>query len=117
MRRVLLLEAMVCLAVLTARAQDPVKVDSKHYKVEFENTHVRVLRVHHDPHDSAPMHEHLASVVVWLTEAHEKLTYPDGKAQESHSKAGQVNWTDGTKHAVENRSDQPFKEILVGLTD
>ena len=28
-----------------ANAQDPVKVDAKHYKVEFENDSVRVLRI------------------------------------------------------------------------
>jgi hypothetical protein len=27
------------------KAQDPVKVDSKHYKVETENKQVRVLRI------------------------------------------------------------------------
>ena len=30
---------------------DPVAVDTKHYKVEFENEHVRVLRVHYGPHE------------------------------------------------------------------
>src|SRR5471030_2026998 len=30
---------------------DPVKVDGKHYKVEFENEYVRVLRVHYDPRE------------------------------------------------------------------
>ncbi len=115
MRRVLFLTAFLCLAVSTAKAQDPVKVDPKHYKVEIENAQVRVLRVHHDPHDRAPMHEHPAGVVVWLTDGHEKLTFPDGKTQESRSKAGQVSWTAGTTHAVENLSDKPFEVILVEL--
>lgn len=74
-----------------------------------------MLRVHHDPRDRAPMHEHPASVVVWLSDGHEKLIFPDGKTQESHSKAGEVSWAGGTKHAVENLSDQPFEVILVEL--
>jgi quercetin dioxygenase-like cupin family protein len=115
MERFSLLIALLCLVVLPALAQDPVKVDPEHYKVEFENAQVRVLRIHHDPHDRAPMHEHPAGVVVWLTEGHEKLTLPDGKTQESHTKAGQVSWTAGTKHAVENLSDRPFEVIFVEL--
>ncbi len=115
MRRVLFLTGLLCLVASTATAQDPVKVDPNHYKVEFENARVRVLRVHHDPHDRAPMHEHPAGVVVWLTDSHEKLIFPDGKSQESRSKAGEVSWTGGTKHAVENLSDQPFEVMLVEL--
>ncbi len=115
MGRVSFLIALLCLAASTLTAQDPVKVDPEHYKVEFENTQVRVLRIHHDPHDRAPMHEHPAGVVVWLTDGHEKLTLPDGKTQESHTKAGQVRWTAGTKHAVENLSDRPFEVIFVEL--
>ena len=110
-----MLIALLCLATSTAIAQDPVKVDPDHYKVEFENAQVRVLRVHHAPHDRAPMHEHPTGVVVWLTEGHEKLTLPDGKIQESHSEAGQVSWTAGAGHAVENLSDKPFEVILVEL--
>lgn len=115
MRRAFFLAGLLCLAVLTAAAQDPVKLEPKHYKVEIENAQVRVLRIHHDPHDRSSMHEHPAGVVVWLTDGHEKLTFPDGKTQESHSNAGQVSWTAGTKHAVENLSDKPFEVIFVEL--
>src|SRR4051794_497938 len=37
---------------------DPVKVDPKHYHVEFENDQVRVVRVKIGPGQTAPMHEH-----------------------------------------------------------
>ena len=30
---------------------DPAKVDSKHYKVEFENDKVRVLRINYGAHE------------------------------------------------------------------
>ncbi len=115
MERISFLIALLYLAASTAIAQDPVKVDPEHYKVEFENAQVRVLRIYHAPHDRAPLHEHPAGVVVWLTEGHEKLTLPDGKTQESHSEAGQVSWTAGARHAVENLSEKPFEVILVEL--
>ena len=56
MRRALFLVVMACLAVLTAKAQDPAKVDPKHVKVEFENAQVRVLRFTYGPHEKLPMH-------------------------------------------------------------
>src|SRR5207249_9810446 len=43
-RPIPLLGGLLCLAVSAAMAQDPVKVDPTHYKVEFENAQVRVLR-------------------------------------------------------------------------
>ena len=37
MRRVLFLTTFLFAIAIPVMAQDPVKVDSKHYKVEFEN--------------------------------------------------------------------------------
>ncbi len=45
MRRAFLLASLAVLFLVTARAQDPVKVDSNHYKVEFQNERVRGLRL------------------------------------------------------------------------
>ncbi len=115
MRRVLFLAAMVCLAVLTAKAQDPVKVDPKHYKVEFENDQVRVIRSHYGPHEKGAMHEHPANVSVLLTDSDAKLTMPDGKTEEFHGKAGQTEWLAGVKHQGENLSDKLFELIQVEL--
>ena len=36
-------------APLLLRAQDPVKVDPKHYKIKFENNEVRILRINYGP--------------------------------------------------------------------
>ena len=87
MRRTLFLAAVVWLAAVTAAAQDPVRVDPKHYKVEFENAQVRVLRVHYGPQEKGEMHEYLANVAVNPTDAHLKVTPPDGKKEEFHAKA------------------------------
>src|SRR5215467_2694224 len=115
MRRVLFLASVVCLATFTARAQDPVQVDPKHNKVEFENAQVRVLRFTSGPHEKSPMHEHPANVVVFLTDAHVKFTYPDGKTEERHGKAGQVVWNTPVKHESENLGDKPLEGIQIEL--
>ncbi len=115
MRRVLFLVAIVCLATLTATAQDPVKVDPKHHKVEFENDQVRALRITLGPHEKTPMHEHPAHVIVFLTDSHVKLTLPGGKTQERGGKAGETRWVAGGKHVSENLSDKPYEMIVVEL--
>ena len=46
MRQLFLLGAALCLMTATAFAQDPVKVDPKHYQVVLENDQVGVLKIH-----------------------------------------------------------------------
>ena len=83
MRRAFLLVLFVlALAVPSVLAQDPVKVDSKHYKVEFENSQVRVLRIKYGPHEKSVMHRHPNSVAIFLTDIHGKFTFPNGKTQD-----------------------------------
>ncbi len=115
MRRIFFVVGLACLAVSTALAQDPVKVDPKHYKVEFENDRVRVLHINVGPHEKTPMHAHPASVLVWLTDSHVKFTFPDGKTEDAHGKAGQANWSAAVKHAGENLSDKPSEVFQVEL--
>ncbi len=95
-----------------ASAQDPVANDSKHYKVEFENDQVRVLRITYGPHEKSPMHEHPGGVAVAITDAVVKFTLGDGKAEERRLKAGQVLWMAAEKHSPENMSDKPFEVVL-----
>ncbi len=115
MRRILFVVGLASLAVSAALAQDPVKVDPKHYKVEFENDRVRVLHINVGAHEKTPMHAHPGSVLVWLTDAHVKFTFPDGKTEDAHGKAGQANWSAAVKHAGENLSDKPIEVLQVEL--
>jgi hypothetical protein len=102
-------------SVAAASAQDAVKVDAKHYKVEFENEHVRVLRITYGPGEKSVMHEHLPNVAVFLTDTKGKFTMPDGTTQEFENKAGTTQWDPGGKHLPESRSDKPFELILVEI--
>ena len=65
MRRILILGG-VCVLAATATAQDPAKVDPKHYKVEFENSRVRVLHIQYGPHEKSVMHRHPDAVAIFL---------------------------------------------------
>ena len=120
MIRTLALPAVVSLAfqlvaAVPAMAQDPLKVDARHYKVEFENAQVRVLRITYGPHEKSVMHSHPSSVAVFLTDASTKFTLADGKTLNSDVKAGMVVWEAGGKHLPENLGDKPFELILVEL--
>jgi quercetin dioxygenase-like cupin family protein len=117
MKRIIMLAAAVgwmCAASL-ARAQDPVKVDPKHYTVEFENDTVRVLRIHYGPGEKSVMHSHPAAIAVFLTDHANKMTFPGGKSEVNSGKAGEVQMTPAGEHLPENVGDKPMELILVEL--
>ena len=117
MKYITALLAVLALALFTtpARAQDPVKVDPKHYKVEFENDQVRVLRIHYGVGEKSVMHNHPDSVAVFLVDQTAKFTYPDGKSEEAAAKAGQTMWEKAGAHLPENVGKGPIDLILVEL--
>jgi len=95
---------------------DPVKIDPKHYKVEFENPQVRVLRAKIEPHGRTPMHEHsLNRVTIFLTDQEFRVTDSHGKIDIVKHKAGEAVWGTPITHTEENLSDQPFEVIAVEL--
>jgi quercetin dioxygenase-like cupin family protein len=117
LRALFLAVVLLFLAASRAMAQDPVKVDPnrKHYKVEFENEQVRVLRVHLGPKESSPMHEHPPRVSILLTDAHLKITLADGKTEERVAAVGAERYQAAIRHAVDNLDDKDFEAIEVEL--
>jgi hypothetical protein len=82
---------------------DPVVVDAKHYKVQFENDQVRILRVHYEPHDKGKQHEHILNrVVLYLNDQ------PGAKADE-------VRISGAGTHTEQNAGDQPADRIAVEI--
>jgi quercetin dioxygenase-like cupin family protein len=115
MRRVLLAVAVLVASAAPAKAQDAVKADPKHYKVEFENDQIRVLRVNYGPHEKSVMHEHPANFAIFLADGAAQFTMPDGKVQPAPLKAGTTMWDGGGKHLPENIGDKAFEVIVVEL--
>ena len=114
---VLLVVAIMAFAGISVTAQDPIKVDAKHYKVEFENDKVRVLRVNYGMKEKSVMHQHPDAVVIALTDTRTKFTSADGKAEERGFKAGETLWTPAGTHLPENLGATPMQVILVELKD
>jgi quercetin dioxygenase-like cupin family protein len=98
-----------------ALAQDATKVDPKHYKVEFENSRVRIVRAKYGPHEKSVMHSHPNLVAIFQTNGRVKFTYPDGKSEERDLTAGQALWTPATRHLPENLTDSEMEVILVEM--
>lgn len=115
MRRFLFLALFVFALAVPALAQDPVKVDAKHYKVESENARVRILRAKYGPGEKSVMHRHPATIAVFLTDGKVRFTYPNGKSEEMEFKAGQTAWRPATKHMPENIGTQEMEVIVIEL--
>ena len=96
-------------------APDPLKIDPKHYTVEFENEKVRVLRIRYGPHEKSAMHRHPSLVGVFLSPHHSRHVFADGRVMEMECKAGDVRYMDSCEHAPENLSNSPFELIAVEL--
>ena len=94
---------------------DPVKIDPKHYKVEFENEKVRVLRIRFGPNERSDMHTHPSMVAILLTDHYSRHVHPDGNTEELTGKAGEIRYLEELAHAPENLSDVPFELIAVEL--
>jgi hypothetical protein len=83
-------------------------------KVEFENESIIVIRVRRAPHEKTPMHGITsARLVVWLTDAHLRDTRPDGSTNETHRRAGAVDWVPIQRHAGENLSHEPLEFLAI----
>ena len=98
-----------------AAAQDPVAVSPQQYKLEIENSWVRVLRMTQGPRQKTPTHSLPAAVIVYLTDAHERITTPVGPAQEVTRKAGDVIYVEAATEAEENLSEAPMQAVVVEL--
>jgi quercetin dioxygenase-like cupin family protein len=93
--------------------QNPAQVKPEAYKIEIDNAQVQVTRSVHAPHEKVPMHSHRDAVVVYLTDVHEKSTYPDGTSKEIRHRAGDVVWSTAHTHALENLADEPIRVIEI----
>jgi len=114
--RLALSAAAVCLCLAPSLwAQDPVKVDPKHYSVVSENDQVRILKVHYGAHEKSVMHSHPSSVAVFLTDGTSHFTFPDGKTSDMKVKAGDAVYVPAVTHLPEDQGDKPFELVLVEL--
>src|ERR1700752_2101296 len=90
--------AFVCLAAASSLAQDPTKVEPKHYKLDFENEKVQVVSIHYGPHEKSAIHNHPGGVVVVITGGHLRFTDENGTVKDVFAKHGEARWFAPFKH-------------------
>jgi hypothetical protein len=101
---------------VAATALDPLRVDPKDFKLEFENSQVRVIRVKIGLRQSVPMHEYVLNrVVFYFTDQNVRETSPEGKVTVTRHKAGDYIWDGPSKYTVDNLNDQPLEALVVEL--
>ena len=96
-------------------AQDPTKVEPRHYSIAFQNESVEVVNVHYGPHEKSALHDHPGGVVVVLTPGHLRFTDEGGRTREVYAKAGESRWFPPLKHRVENLGDTAYNAVYVGI--
>jgi quercetin dioxygenase-like cupin family protein len=109
---------IICISILSlpaALAQDPVQVDPAHYKVLFDNAHVRVLDIHLKAGEKTPMHSHPDYLVYSFTSSTAEFTAPDGKTNSATIKAGEVMWRDAETHAAKNTGKKELHVLNIEL--
>jgi hypothetical protein len=93
---------------------DPVRLAPASYRVLMENQQVRVLRARIGAKQSVPFHEHaLNRVVVYLSDAHLRITGERGDVTESKGAAGDIRWAGLSKHAETNLAASAFDVLVV----
>ena len=93
---------------------DPVVTNPMHYKVIFENEHVRVLDYTDQPGDRTTPHEHPNSVMYTLTSFRRRLSSGGGERDVDIS-AETTSWLPAQQHAGHNIGDTPTHVIFVEL--
>jgi hypothetical protein len=93
--------------------QDVVKVDPVHYRVEHENSQMRVLRLNLKGDESTPIHDDRAGLLVCLTECHIRFQRLDGKVQDVHLEAGQTRWVWDDARSHTNLSPHPLELLYI----
>ena len=99
-------------------SQECTVADPEHYRLEFENEYVRVIRCRIPARDKVKMHNHpFGSVIIFMTDQNLHQTLENGTTEEAHNKAGHVLWGNGSqaRHMGENITDQMYEYIRVDV--
>jgi predicted metal-dependent enzyme (double-stranded beta helix superfamily) len=107
---------LIGVGVRSALAEDAVVVAPNHYKVEFENDKVRIIRIIYAPGEEAPMHDHKAGVVVNLASYRVQFTAADGTTPPVETAMpGTFQWSPADSHASKNVGNTRAEALYIEL--
>jgi len=100
------------------RGKDALAADPKHYKIELENEHMRVLRLTLKGDETVPVHDDQDALFVCIAVSsdracHLRLTRPGGRSQDIHMQAGESRWIYADTRSEKNLSNQPLELLVI----
>ena len=98
-----------------AEVADATVIDPDHYKVEFENERVRVVRITYGPGEESVMHYHPDHVAVMLTDLQGEFRLPDGTTQPVDVEAGDHIFVPAGRHHPRNLGGERFEAVSIEL--
>jgi len=93
--------------------RDPLKIDAKHYRLDFENERVRAIRLTLKADEAVPTHDEADALAVCIRECHLRFTRPDGRIQDVHMESGESRWIYGDTHSARNLNTQPMEMLFI----
>jgi hypothetical protein len=113
----MLQQAMLKVLLGAALAIPAVSLSAQDARLEIDNTWVHVIRESAAPQSTTPMMNHPASVVVYLTAAHDRLISADGRKHDVRRKPGEVAYFEAGGYARKNMLGATVRSIVVELKD
>ena len=100
------------------KGKDALAADPKHYKLDLENEHMRVLRLTLKAGEAVPVHDDLDALFVCIAAGsdkgcHIRLTRPGGRSQDIHMQAGESRWIYADTRSEKNLSTQPLEMLII----
>ena len=95
------------------KPRDALQVDTQHYRLDFENEKMRVLRLTLKPSETVPMHDDKDALVVCLKECHVRFTSPNGGVEDIHMEAGAARWIFGDTRSEKNLGTKPVEMLFI----
>ncbi len=97
--------------------RDPLKIDTQHYHLDFENERIRVIRLSLKADEAVPMHDDVDAFAVCIQDCHLRFTEPGGRIQDVHMATGETRWLWGDTHSTRNLNTQPMEMLFIEMKD
>jgi hypothetical protein len=94
-------------------ARDPLEMDPQHIRLELENQHVRVLRVHLRPREVTEESQFLMRLELPLTNSAVRQISFDGKSSDANFAAGELSWHNYRMKSIANSGDSPLDLLMI----
>ena len=97
------------------KARDALRVDPQHYRIEFENDKMRVLRLTLKSSETVPLHDDKDALAVCLNECHVRFTSPNGRSEDIHIEPGAARWIFGDTRSEKNLGTKPVQMLFIEM--